>query len=368
MVILDFSVSPNPTTMANMIQSAAAICQQSPMCAVLVRYPLRITSQAESSWIASTRKIEDRLLTGGLCILGLVNAVIDTREAHGNDRRDAVVQFRLCVPEAFVESSPWMTSQVMNQHKIIQGVHMLPPRDLRFIPQADAVARKEHLNAQERGSQLGPKACEQILLPLMMGRASGEVRTRKVIVMDINPTFGDWLDASWNLHQRYLQGGDVPMVVYCTRYTASDVSEFNGMRSRTQQMLMEQWWESHPDAGPEEPVCTAESAVTRPSLTLLSWTTDGSKVTFPEILESKLNSDSEYSPQWKSACDNARVLLEKLEAANTHCSGRTVGNDVGAVALTGPDLDGAQPKQFNSALNLESVKLADFNLDDVQLG
>ena len=129
LVILDFSVSPNPTTMANMIQSAAAICQQSPLCAVLVRYPLRITSQAESSWIASTRKIEDRLLTGGLCILGLVNAVIDTREAHGNDKRDAVIQFRLCVPEAFVESSPWMTSQVMSQHKIIPstGFALHPP-------------------------------------------------------------------------------------------------------------------------------------------------------------------------------------------------------------------------------------------------
>ena len=368
MVILDFSVSPNPTTMANMIQSAAAICQQSPLCAVLVRYPLRITSQAESSWIASTRKIEDRLLTGGLCILGLVNAVIDTREAHGNDKRDAVIQFRLCVPEAFVESSPWMTSQVMSQHKIIQGVHMLPPRDLRFIPQADSVARKDHLNAQERGSQLGPKACEQIMLPLMMGRASGEVRTRKVIVMDVNPTFGDWMDACWNLHQRYLQGGDVPMIVYASRYTACDVSEFNGMKSRMQQKLMEEWWNNHPDAGPEQPVSTAEAAVTRPDLTLLSWTSDGSRATFPEILESKFSVDSEFSPQWKSACDSTRDLLMKLEAANTHSSGRTVANDLGAVALTGPDLDGAQPKQFNNALNLESVRLADFNLDDVQLG
>ena len=292
--------------------------------------------------------------------------VMDTREAHGNDKRDAVVQFRLCVPETFADSSPWMTSVVMSQHKIINDVHMLPPRDLRFIPQSECVQRKERLNPQERGSQLGPKACEQILKPLICGRASGEARTRKVIIVDINPTFGDWLDASWKLHQKHLTGSDLPMVVYCTRYMEADKSEFNGMKSRVQQMLMEEWWESHPDAGPVEPVTTAESMVTQPELTLLSWSSDGSRVTFPEILQDKFNNESEYKAQWTTVCDQAKELLRKLEDSNTDCSGQAVGNDTGgAVSLTGPDLDGAQAKQFNHALTPEEIKLADFNLDDV---
>ena len=147
-----------------------------------------------------------------------------------------------------------------------------------------------------------------------------ELVPRKVVIVDMNPAFGDWLEASWKINQKHLQAGEVPLVVYCIQYLASDASAYNGMRARTQQMLMEQWWESPPDSGPEEPISTVESTVVKSSLTLLSWCGDGSKATFPELILDKFDSESEYHTHWKTVCENAKSVLQKLEKSNTHGS------------------------------------------------
>ena len=102
------------------------------------------------------------------------------------------------------------------------------------------------------------------------------------------------------------------------------------------------------------------------ALNLLSWCSDGSKATLPELILDKFDSKSEYHTQWKTACENAKSVLQKLEKSNTyHCSGRAVGKSVsGAVSLTGPDLDGHDA----NVLDIEPLKLADFDLSTLQLG
>lgn len=367
LVLLDFSTCPTPTAMATMIQSAASIAQQSSTSACLLKYPVRVASQSESVWLNTCRKIEDRLLACGLCLGSTINAIINTREAHGNDRRDGVLQFRLCIPDSFKDESPWLQSQAMSQHKMITDVHLLPVKDLRFVPQADPLKKKEHLSQPERNGQMGPRACQQILTALMVGRANGGARERKVLVFDAFPMFGDWLDACWHLHHAFHQGRDVPMVVYSTRYIDTEVSEYNGMRSRVQQMLMEEWWPSQPAAGSEEPLCTAEDAVEKPDLRLLAWARDGSKATFPQILLSKFEADSEFHGQWKAVCADAQMVIDQLADANTHCSGTSLVGTTpsGGVALTGPDLDGQEPFQFGQHVELETVAASDFDFDKV---
>ena len=366
-MLMDFSVSPNPTTMAMMIQTAVSICQQSPKNAVLLRYPHRIGTQPEAVWLALVRKIEDRLLAGGMSLGGTLSAIVDTANAHGNDKRDAVLTFRLCISEAFAEDSSWTSCTWLNQHKVIQNVHLLPPRDLRFVPQQDSTQRKEFLNPQERGAQIGHQAAVQILSALVLGRASEEPRKRKVVVADFFPSVGDWMDGCWKMHSSYLQGEEIPMVVYFCRYASNEISEHGGMKGRCQQMLMQEWWQSHQDAGPEQPIAGAEDAVAKPQLAMLSWSTDGSRILFPAIIKQKFPPDSEFYQQWSSGCDAVQTLIDQLEASNLHASGRPVANDQ-VVSLTGPDLNGNSPCKFDHPISIEGIPLADFDMDQLHLG
>ncbi|CAK8986676.1 unnamed protein product [Durusdinium trenchii] len=365
LVILDFSLMPTMTTAAVMIQSAAAICQQSPMCAALVRYPSKISTQPESVFVSQTRKIEDRLLAGGLSIGSQISAIVDCRDAHGNDKRDAVLTFRLCVADAFAEESPWMNSTVMAQHRIIQDVHMLPPRDLRFIPQQSALNRKDHLNQSERAAQIGPKACKQVLESMICGRAERQPRNRKVIIVDIHPTFGDWTDATWQMHLSHLQGADLPLAVYMARYVSTDVSEFQGMKARTQQALMESWWNTHADAGPEDPVNCMEASVSKPEFSLLCFSTDG-KVSMPELILERFEESSEFYGQWKSNVEALQANIDELNKLNTHATdGSCVPHSSsGNVNLTGPDMNGGAVTSWEGQLGLEEVAASSFNFDD----
>eukprot|EP00438_Fugacium_kawagutii_P009203 Skav234295 [mRNA] locus=scaffold2271:198567:201667:+ [translate_table: standard] len=367
LVILDLSLAPSLTMMAQMIQTACAMCQQSPKIACLVRYPWRTPSQPEGVWLGNVRKIEDKLIAGGLCISNALCALMDTSDCHGNDRRDAIVQFRLCFSTSFETNNCWIQSNAMNDHKIIRDVHMVAGRDLRKIPQSDTVLQKEHLNLVERGSQLGVQAIQKILSSLINGRAGGDTRARKVVVMDINPTFGDYMDASFNLLRVHQTGGEQPRLSYICRYLASQVSECGGMRARMQQTLMEQWWEGSELAGPAEPVSGIE--VSRPDLRLMSWSNDGSKVTLPQMIVDKFGPDSEYYEQWKELLAGANEVLDKLQASNTHCNGGTVAQESsGPVQLTGPDLDGAELPDWNRELHLEETPLSEFSMDTVLLG
>lgn len=368
-MILDLSLSPSLTVMAQMIQTASSLCQQSPLIACLVRYPYRTASQPESVWLANVRKIEDKLIMGGLGISNAINALMDTRECHGNDKRDGIAQFRLCVSNSFETNSPWMESNAINDHKIIRDVHMLPGRDLRKIPQSDTVLMKEHLNPVERGSQLGPKAVQKVLTSLMCGRASGDPRARSIVVMDVNPSFGDWMDACYSCLRIHQTGGDMPKVSYITRFLATQSSECGGMRARMQQHLMENWWEGSELAGPPEPAASGDDSVVKPELKLLSWSSDGSKVTIPSMISQKFASDSEYYEQWSTLLSGTSQVLDLLTASNTHCCGGAVAQEVsGAVQLTGPDFDGANPSDWTSPLELVERPVAQFTMDDVLLG
>ncbi|CAJ1374819.1 unnamed protein product [Effrenium voratum] len=371
LVVLDFGLSPNLTDMIKCVQAAENIAHQSPNNAILVRYPIKYTSQSMATWLNFCRKIEDKLLSAGLDIEGSISATFDLSNTHGNDKREGTFMIRLCVSSAFQETSPWLSCKAFTQHRCINNVPLIPVKDMQLIPQADLTKTKEHLSPAERAAQLGPRACRQVLEAVLLGRATSDsCRSRRVVVVDACPTFGDWMAASWGLHAAWLQGEESPCVVYMSAYTSDCASQHAGMKARVQGMLLDEWWNSQVEAGPSEPGHTAEEAVEKPELRLLAWSGDQCRVQLPSMARNKFEEESEFFAQWDAACVSTEGIMRKLNDMNSQETGTKTpsGPPSGPVDLPGPDLSGESVTSLKAALDIEAVDQSSINTADVHPG
>ena len=88
----------------------------------------------------------------------------------------------------------------------------------------------------------GPIGAEAIHHDLVMGRGSFDSnKTRKVIILDMNPLQLQWFEACWSLHLKWLAGADVPCLVYTTNYKSDETSECEGAKSVVQGTVMRTW-------------------------------------------------------------------------------------------------------------------------------
>ena len=317
------------------------MCHQGPKNALLVKYPVKIKNVPMKTHLNTVRKIEDQLLANGLNMDSCVSILHDMSGLHGNDSRDAVSRIRLCYSENFGDS-PWLMCHALSNDKcIIEKTPMIAHKDMRQLPHADPACMTESLGPAERAAQIGCKGWKHILRRVLCGQCGEEPATsRKIVLADLNPCFGDVMDASWLLQQAHLTtDADMPLVVACGFYLSVpevEKSKFNGMSSYIRGMLLRSWWESCPEAGPAEPQATAETTVNKPLLKVLTYAASG-KAIVPDVLKDRFSDAVEdVRVEWLRRCESASSTLQGLA---TLTSAKPTQNSTSVrVQLAGPEL------------------------------
>ena len=368
LVILDFGTSPTQTEMIWQIKAAENIAYQHQNNAVLVRYPVRFAGQTTPSHLNYIRKMEDKLVASGFNIDKTLYINYDITASHARDGRDPCQQMRLCLADAFADSSPWLQDSMIGDKGRIDGVHLLPFKDMKLVPHDDPTLAKENLSNSERAGQLGSKAASQILQALIGRSAQNTNRQLKLHVVDLSVGVGDWLQACWEQHVAWLQGADVPCVVYMGCYPSSERSTHAAMKSKATGTLLS-WWMTTPEAGDDEPSGNFSDAVQKPELKLLSW--KGSEVQFPTLVRDKFE-ETEFETKWKEQCEESDSVIQLLTQTNTRHDDSLVEVPNNApVRLTGPemcsedqnpsaaeifDLDGTPLNEFDMNLVMFKIK------------
>ena len=166
------------------------------------------------------------------------------------------------------------------------------------IPSTHPPVTKTCLKILTRSCQLGKKAWRHMLLKLTTGRESSTPETsRKVIVLDPNPNFGDVLEAIWDLNDSWTKGSEIPLFVGMGFYHSSlnehEKSKAAGVNSFVKGFLLRLFWETSREAGEAEPRHTPETTVERPILQKLAWDGSTGKAMVPDMIKDRFNDAEE---------------------------------------------------------------------------
>ena len=129
------------------------------------------------------------------------------------------------------------------------------------------------------------------------------------------------------------------------------------IKQQLEQVLIEDWWNGHPDAGPSEPIQTPEQMLEKPTLSLAVWA--NGKPTIPEVALTKFAPTEEFYDSWTAMCRSFEKRVEEAAPADT-----TTGSQV---TMTGPDFShDPKPTSYGEKkLSVEGVRCAEFKHDDV---
>jgi hypothetical protein len=352
--------------MVSMIKAAADIAHQSSLNAVFVRYPVKHKAQTVTAWMKACRQTDDTLLTSGLLVDQQITINYGMSACHGNDSRSGATQARLCTSTAVGAESGWLECNAISNHFRIDAVPIVAHKDMRLVPHKDPNQAVVELTAAERASQIGVLGCESIIKSLILGRPQCAERNnkRKIVICDFFPEQLDWMEASWNLHEQWQSGHDIPAIAYCSFYKHTDSSKKDAAQSAIQGMLLRKWWETQPDAGPPEPRQTVDS-VKKPELTVLTWDTTGKPVV-PDLVYKRFE-DTDFEASWASFCDSLMQKFSVMRGLTQVSQGAGSGT---AVVLAGPETNdtyAGEPYDIDRHLILEEVPMSSIDMTKVSL-
>ena len=135
------------------------------------------------------------------------------------------------------------------------------------------------------------------------------------------------------------------------------------METHLHAVLMQEWWESQPAAGPQEPADSGP--VDKPMLTIVSWS--DALPALPDMTVSKFDGDETYSSKWNAKVSSFRDFITNKIAPLISLPVGTpaVSGNVGS--LTGPDWSvGDMVPPIQNVL-LQATATADFQSDNVFL-
>jgi hypothetical protein len=360
LVNLDFSRSPPMNDVEVCIRVAAQICHQSPLNVCALWYPVRYKGQSVATHLAICRKLEDRLLHHCLSIDTEIS-IHFKRTDHDADARMQHSRGRLCVSSKVGDDSVWLKADWISlDGGKMEGVPMIRVRDMR-----SAVARPVGpvndfvCGPAERMSQRGPDSTKAILMNMVPGMSLSQ--KNKIIVMDLNPLTGDWLDGVWALQCLWGAGEEIPFFGYFGVTKKSDSDYFNHLLGQTQGMLFRTWWENHPNAGAAEPSIGETDLVTKPDLALCSW--NGDDPIIPDIVIARFPEASDCFESWKNVCAAAAAEIARVRVAQVTNSVARANHNAASPQLAGPDLSfGVVPVSFDQRMmTMEVTSDADFN-------
>ena len=308
-----------------------------PTAAMVLRLLARHNNMVAERVIAVTRKIEDQLLKEDVCLQHEGSIHLSIPAEHGRDRRALEMRYRILVANQYAKDSPWLSSEAARGNG--GDATLIRPRDMMSATAtmkrgpADSQAR---LNPSERVLQLGAGVYDRLLAGMCAGlslpKVSGNPEPRQhVLVVNLQP--GAVSELGLCLHRHiistcpdilpsatfyylgiYLRAGACfePGDPAAASYDAdgSQVCDPKALpvHALAVKKMMDDWWDSHPEAGPAEmPTVAAPPA---PALTLCAW--DNETLTIPETAGAKFPEGTEASEIWMK---ESRDFLEKYNSS-----------------------------------------------------
>ncbi len=368
LLVLDMSVPPNLSDIDDLVHSCANLLHQSANNALLVIMPQKYSGQSLKSNLAAIRRIEDDLLANGVNMEAEIALHLSVEGMHGNDKRPLSARCRLCVSDQVPEgATSWFRSNAARGK--LPDVPLMRIKEMKRLTPPNHVGEPVEaysLSPAERCQQKGVKAASKIIEGLVDGTAMQSPDCRLDIVEFNLQAVPDWVEAAWYLKYTWESNSSRPRISYfgITR----DLSVHKAVTSHMEAILMQEYWENHPDAGPKEP--DNSSPCDKPTLTLTSW--EGELPTLPEVVVCKFDGDETYGGKWGSKVSTFRDFVNGSISpiVRRSVSDSAGGGDSGpgALAQDCPDMTvGDQPSVVADVV-FDAVSKADFNHADVLLG
>ncbi|CAK9095039.1 unnamed protein product [Durusdinium trenchii] len=361
LMVLDMSVPPNLSEIDALIRQASSILRNSVNNALLVLLPQRYSGQTVKSNLNATRRIEDALLSNGLNMDTDIAVHFSVDAMHGNDKRPLGARCRLCVSDKVPEGVNAWLSGVAARGKL--EVPLLRIKEMKRLTPPNHIGDSVEaysLSPAERCQQKGLKAAATIIETLISGTAIASPECRLDIVELNLLAVPDWIEAAWHLKYSWESDSGKPRIAYFG--FARDLAVQKAVCGHMEAILMQEWWEGHPDAGPKEP--DNSNPVEKPSLVLTSW--DGEVPALSEVVICKFDGDEAYGEKWNGKVSSFRDFVQTTVAPIIKKSvGGSAEGGPGAVAADGPDMTvGDRPASVADAI-LPSVPQHEFQSSDV---
>ncbi len=310
-MVLDFSVPPNLVEIDDIITSTATVLHLDPRSATLCILPQKYSGQTTKSNITANRRIEDALLKAGLnleCEIGM-HFTIDAM--HGNDKRPLSARARLCFSEKICneDSSPWLASLAARGK--MPDIPLMRIREMKRLCHPGHVGEAVeayNLSPAERCQQKGGRAVLKIVENLVIDTEIASPDSRLDIVemnVDMVPCWGE---GALLMKQQWASDQSKPKVAYIG--FCKEMATTKTLETQMHAILMQEWWETHPSAGAQEP--SDSGPVDKPMLTLVSWS--DSSPSLPEMIVSKFDGDETYSSKWNAKVSSFRDFISNKVA------------------------------------------------------
>ena len=260
-------------------------------CLICMTTPFKSGPKPETC-IRRNRDVEDRLVSAKCSMairFSLSHKIIDK---HSNDSRYMQSEYRLSVSLNHPDS-PWLNGDIAKGevHPIdVLKVTEMVRRPTRIDERERATEKESSIIApQDRVAQRGPKACQQILTMTVAGIPNSP----PCVVFSMLPTgVDDWSIAMWN--QR-----DSGWFYFATFADKADHEEASKLLNK---VVLEQWWENHPDAGSATPPDLPHH-VPPPLLQICQWDAGSKRPVIPDVLLMKYEEETSVQEVWNEACE-----------------------------------------------------------------
>ena len=365
MLILDLTAPPGLVEIDNLVQRGCNILHQDAHNAMLVIYPQKYSGQSAKANLTAARRIEDMLLKCNANIDCEVSLHFNIEGMHSNDKRNLGNRAQLVYSEALSDPSGDATSPFLAGAAArgkISEIPLLRIKEMKRLVQPGSVqdnVASWNLSPAERCQQKGPKAAMKIVDALLDGMPDIGPDYRLDLVELQVPNVPDWVEGAWMMRSTWQSDPKKPIVTYCG--FCREVAVHKSIQGHLEATLMKEYWDSHPSAGPPEPL--SSDPVEKPTLSLASWS--GASPNFSDIVVSKFDGDSTYCEKWALLLGNFRefvvntidpLVQKHLGGSSTETSGQR---------STGPDLTVDPKPEAISAVVMTATPKGDFKMDEV---
>eukprot|EP00974_Lingulodinium_polyedra_P092175 8932048-Lingulodinium_polyedra.AAC.1 len=210
----------------------------------------------------------------------------------------------------------------------------------------EVAVEPSRLSPGDRAAQKGPTTCAQILTELMQGMDL-KPPDRVIVVEPLPRAHGDWPRATWSL-QKSREPSKKPLVTYIGTSTEPKTTErLNGI---LQGILMREWWENQPEAGPATPTACNTAAIPKPKLRCCAW--QDNQAIVPDSAMAKFEGSS-YESFWNKLVEQHNEKFNQKAAGDNSVADNT--------AATGPDFSFKPPATTTGVVPLAETPLDSLN-------
>ena len=363
--MLDFSAPPGLPEIDSLVQCACNILHQDIRNCLLIIYPKKYSGQSSQATLAASRRIEDMLLSCQSNFDVEIALHYNVDGMHANDKRNLSARARLCFSETVTTEaipSPWMQS-IASRGKI-NDIPLLRIKEMKRLLQPGShtdCVEAWNLSPAERTQHKGSKAALRILEALLEGVATSP-STRLDVVELQQVAVPDWMEGCWQARQAWQTRGDKPAIHYAG--FSRELAIQKTIQGHLEAILMDEFWNRSPEAGPAEP--TNGSPVDKPVLSLASWDSDSPCLS--DVVVNKFDGDEVYSSRWNGKVADFRQFIANvinplvqrpITAADSGASGTS--------SMAGPDFSVEPSLPTIDVAMFTAVPKAEFKMDDVLL-